>query len=36
MGEVQNAIVVLVGKPVGRRQPERPGRRWDDNIQMDL
>ena len=26
----------LVGKPEGRRQPEIPRRRWEDNIKMDL
>jgi hypothetical protein len=27
---------VLVGKPEGKRQLGRPGRRWDDGIRMDL
>jgi len=27
---------VLVGKPEGRRQLERPRCRWEDNIKMDL
>ena len=27
---------VLVGKPEGKRPLGRPGRRWDDNIKMDL
>jgi hypothetical protein len=27
---------VLVGKPEGRRPLERPRRRWEDNIKMDL
>jgi hypothetical protein len=27
---------VLVGKPKGKRQFGRPGRRWEDNIEMDL
>jgi len=27
---------VLVGKPKGRRPPERPRRIWEDNIKMDL
>jgi hypothetical protein len=26
----------LVGKPKGRRPLERPRRRWEDNIKMDL
>jgi hypothetical protein len=25
-----------VGKPEGKRPPERPRRRWEDNIKMDL
>ena len=27
---------VLVGKPEGKRPMERPRRRWEDNIKMDL
>ena len=27
---------VLVGKPEGKRPPERPRRRWEDNIKMNL
>ena len=27
---------VLVGKPEGKRPVGRPGRRWEDNIKMDL
>jgi hypothetical protein len=27
---------VLVGKPEGKRQLERPRHRWDDGIKMDL
>ena len=27
---------VLVGKPEGKRQLGRSGRRWEDNIKMDL
>jgi hypothetical protein len=27
---------VLVGKPEGKRPLERPRRRWEDNIMMDL
>jgi hypothetical protein len=27
---------VLVGKPEGKRQLERPRGRWEDNIKMDL
>jgi hypothetical protein len=26
----------LVGRPEGRRQLERPRRRWEDNIKLDL
>jgi len=29
-------VVVLVGKPEGRRPLGRPRRRWVDNIRMDL
>jgi hypothetical protein len=29
-------IRVLVGKPEGRRPLERPRRRWENNIKMDL
>jgi hypothetical protein len=27
---------VLVGRPEGKRPLERPGRRWEDNIKLDL
>jgi hypothetical protein len=27
---------VLVGKPEGKRPLERPRRRWEDNVKMDL
>jgi hypothetical protein len=30
------AYRVLVRKPEGRRPIERPRRRWEDNIKMDL
>jgi hypothetical protein len=36
MGEVRGAYNILVGKPEGRRPLGRPGRRWEDNIKMDL
>jgi hypothetical protein len=36
MGERRGAYRVLVGKPEGKRQLERPRRRWDDNIKMYL
>jgi hypothetical protein len=35
MGE-KNACRILVGKPEGKRPLERPRRRWEDNIRMDL
>jgi hypothetical protein len=34
--EKRNAYRILVGKPEGKRPLERPGRRWVDNIKMDL
>jgi hypothetical protein len=36
MGEKRNAYRLLVGKPEGKRPLGRPGRRWVDNIRMDL
>jgi hypothetical protein len=36
MGEVRGDYNILVGKPEGRRPLERPRRRWEDNIKMDL
>jgi hypothetical protein len=36
MGERRGAYRVLMGKPEGRRPLERPRRRWEDNIKMDL
>jgi len=36
MGEERGVYRVLVGKPEGRRPVGRPGRRWVDNIRMDL
>jgi hypothetical protein len=35
-GEKRNAYRILVGKPEGKRPLGRPGRRWVDNIKMDL
>jgi len=35
-GERRGVYRVLVGKPEGKRQLERPRRRWEDNIKMDL
>jgi hypothetical protein len=31
-----NVYGVLVGKPEGKRPLERPRRRWEDGIKMDL
>jgi hypothetical protein len=36
MGARRNAYRVLVGKPEGRKPLGRPGRRWVDNIKIDL
>jgi hypothetical protein len=36
MGEGRGVHKVLVGKPEGKRPLERPRRRWEDNIKMDL
>ena len=36
MGERRGVCRVLVGKPEGKRPLGRPGRRWKDNIKMDL
>ena len=36
MGEDRGVHRVLVRKPEGKRQLERPRRRWEDNIKMDL
>jgi hypothetical protein len=36
MGEKRNACRILVEKPEGKGQQERPRRRWEDNIKMDL
>jgi hypothetical protein len=36
MGEGRNVYRVLVGKPEGKRQLERPRRRWEDGVKMDL
>ena len=36
MGEGRGVHMVLVGKPEGNRTLERPRRRWEDNIKMDL
>jgi hypothetical protein len=36
MGLKRNAYRILVGEPEGKRWLERPRRRWEDNIKMDL
>jgi hypothetical protein len=36
MGEKRNPYRILVGKPEGKRPLGRLGRRWVDNIKMDL
>jgi hypothetical protein len=36
MGKKRNAYRLLMGKPEGKRPLGRPGRRWVDNISMDL
>ena len=35
-GAIQKCIRDLVGKLKGKRHLERPRRRWEDNIKMDL
>jgi hypothetical protein len=35
-GEERGVHRVLVGKPEGKRLLERPRRRWEDNIKMDV
>jgi hypothetical protein len=32
----ENAHMILVGKPEGKRPLGTPRRRWEDNIKMDL
>jgi hypothetical protein len=36
MGESRGVCRVLVGKSEGRRLLERPRRRWEDNIKVEL
>jgi hypothetical protein len=36
MGDKRNSYRILVGNPEGKRQLGRSGRRWVDNIKMDL
>ena len=36
MEEGRSAFKILTGKPIGKRPLGRPGRRWEDNIRMNL
>jgi hypothetical protein len=36
LGEGRSVYRALVGKPEGKRPLERPRRRWEDGIKMDL
>jgi hypothetical protein len=36
IGEKRNLYSLLMGKPEGKRPLGSPGRRWVDNIRMDL
>jgi hypothetical protein len=36
MGEGRNVYRVLMGRPKGKRPFEKPRRRWEDGIKMDL
>ena len=36
MEEGRAAFKILTGKPTGNKLLERPRRRWEDNIRMDL
>ena len=36
MEEGKIAFTILTGKPKGKISLERPSRRWEDNIRMDL
>jgi hypothetical protein len=36
MRENKNSYSILVGKPEGNRPLGRPGRRWENNIKLDL
>jgi hypothetical protein len=33
---MRNLYKIVVGKPEGRRTLERPTRRWEDNIKMNI
>jgi len=36
MGRGRGVYRVLIGRPEGKRPLERPRRRWEDNIKLDL
>jgi hypothetical protein len=36
MGGGRGVYRVLIGRPEGKRPLERPRRRWEDNIKLDL
>jgi hypothetical protein len=36
MGKMGNAYTIFVRKPEGKRALGRPGRRWENNIKMDI
>ena len=36
MEEGMSAFKIITGKPTGKRTLERPRRRWEDNIRMEL
>jgi hypothetical protein len=36
MGEVRNTYKMLIGKPEGKRPPERHRSRWKDKIGVDF
>jgi hypothetical protein len=36
MGEMRDAYIILVGKPLGKRELGRPRRRWEDIVRMYL
>jgi hypothetical protein len=36
MGENRGVHGVFVGKPEGKRPLGKPGRKWEDNIKIDL
>jgi hypothetical protein len=36
MGEIRNAYTILAGKSQWKIPPERPMRRWEDNIKVKM